>query len=459
VCGNAWTALGQSENEHVYYGFVPREVWTLRETRGTDAVVWAIGPETVMRRAFLKLVGNHDGTTVRVYTLPDKGLVDEFSLGKLETASVELPNGTFFRLVSTQPLGVVLIGGVDFERAYGSTSTFIPAVDGGYVGKEFVFMSVQGTQPWQGVVTSHWLNALEDSDVTVWEKDGVKVNQFHVKANEVQRLSLTPHAVFRLVSSGYVMLQAWVMGALYYPAVEGGFVGKTFRGCAGAVEWWQPNMPPAFVTTSLTGSKATVYDTEFRKKYASASIEAGSNLTMQVKALTIALETEHPVMLMMHNTGLTYTGLRAGQEALVFIPTGGPTTGEAYLFALKRTDLTLDDMRISLAPDGVFPLQPGLHKIAASENVVIEVMDWPSPEWPGQAYGGVHGAGSGRAFPTNLRLTGFCTYVPSVQSLDITREELRLRPVVEEGIPWLYLLAAAIPVALVAVWWLKRTRK
>jgi len=63
-------------------------------------------------------------------------------VNRLEKVFVSLPNGTFFEIVSSKPLSVMLLGGRLLEEGQLWTSIFYTSLDGGYVGKEFVFMQV-----------------------------------------------------------------------------------------------------------------------------------------------------------------------------------------------------------------------------------------------------------------------------------------------------------------------------
>jgi len=433
-----------AQAEHTYYGFVPSEVWVIEAApggqAGHDIVKWQVRPGTAMTQASIVVVGNHDGTRVSAYALPGKELLGEFTVNKLEERSLRVANASFFKVVSERPVTVVFMGGVDYERKQAFMTAFFPSIQGGYVGREFVFLAVVSpNMPWTH--QPYRVYALEDSELKLWDANGSKVREFKLSANQVEELPLSPWAVYRLESTGSVLLHTWVMGSIFYPAVTGGFVGKLFYGSSGVTDWWPRVMPPAFVMTGLQDAKLNVVDLEFKRKYDDATLAATSNVTMQVKAAYMAVESDTPIMLLLHNTGVTYTGLAAGQTAYVQVPTKGPTDGEAYIFAYKETMVTMDDVTVKLSADEAMSLPGGFHKLSTTENMLIEVVDWPSQQWPGSIAGQTK-------IPEIWRLDGFGTVIPSVQSLSVRYEGLKLKPPLEQGPPWTYILAGVAAVVV-----------
>jgi len=443
-----------AQEEHVYYGFVPREVWEIEAApggqAGHDIVKWEVRPGTVMTEASVVIIGNHDGTRVSAYALPSRELLGAFTLNSLEERSLRVANASFFKVVSDRPVTVVFMGGVEYDRRQGFMTAFFPSVDGGYPGREFIFLAVVSpNMPWTH--QPYRVYALEDSQVTLWDANGSKAWEFRLSANEVGELPLAPFATYRLESTGHVLLDTWVMGVLYYPAVTGGFAGKLFYGSSGVADWWPRTMPPAFVITGLQDARINVMDLEFKRKYGDAELKATSNLTMQIKTAFMAVESDAPMMLLLHGQGVTYTGLAAGQTVYVYVPTKGPTDGEAYLFAYRETTVTIDDVTVRLAPDEILPLPGGFHRLSATENVLIEVVSWASQQWPGSIAGQTK-------IPEILRLSGFGTVIPSVQSLSLTYHDLRLKPLTEQGLPWTYISVGAVVIAAVALYLLKLRR-
>jgi len=435
---------------YTYYGFIPREIWGIEAAKmaGHDVAEWRVDNRTIMTRGLVAVVGNHDDTRVKVYALPSGGLVQELTVNRFEKALVPLPNGSFFKVTSDKVASVFLIGGWGMEQGLSSPTMFLTSVDGGYAGREFILLALQSQAG-----LPYRVYALEDSEVTVYDANGSQVTAFRLSANQRRDLGLGSLRVYRLVSTGKVMLQEWTGGTCFYPSVGGGFLGRQFIGGAFPTESWQGYMPPAYVATGLEGSKLTIFDVEFKKKYDEKTLTASSNLTMQIKVRDIVVESEKPILLMYWGGGVTYAGLKAGQEAYVYLPTKVfATAGEAYLFAYKETTVTVDDAALRLAPDEVLPLPEGFHRLSTNENVLIELANWAAPS---EIY-----AGTRTRIPAINRLSNFGACIPSAESLSLGGD-LRLKPVLGGEIPWTYAIAgaaAAVVVAILAVM-LRRGRK
>ncbi len=440
------------QEEQVYYGFVPSRIyvnWTMRSFYGQGYRIEREGGAregldnaSIRDKASLELVGNHDATTVKVYSLPRKELLAEFRLDRLQRKTVTLPTGSFVKVVSSRPVTVELIGGVDMETSRFNFNSFYTGTDGGYVGKEFIFLAVQG----KGSVPYDVL-ALEDGDVTLWDGSGAKVMEFRLQANKFKQLSLTSYTVYDLVSTGNLMLQSfktetghplqqYLPDSTYYPAVEGSFLGKTFYGSTDEV---LTVMAPGrnFILTAEQPSKVSLTDLDTKQKIADLDVSEGRALNWRPKDIFPGMiaTSERPMMFSykdddLDDGGLAYTGLRAGQTAIFAIP-----PGESYLFAYKDTKVTLDDLQINVAADTYLLLTEGSHKVSTDANVVIEVVNL-APE---------------------QGLRGFGDCLPSVQSLSIT-PDVRLRPVSEEA-PLLYYAVGAVTAAVVIALIALRSRR
>jgi len=464
-----WGLSVKAQGEYVYYGFVPREVWQIEPSPSTvpgttsgqpeggivallfnrsventpprirkvlgEYTQYQIRPGTEMTQASVVVVGNDDGTRVSAYSLPGKELLAAFTVDRLEQRTLRVANASFFKVVADRPVTVLFMGGIDYDRRVGGIGAPFTSAEGGYLGREFTFLAVVPQ-------TSPWLNvrALEDSELTLWDSSGSKVQELKLSANQVKQLPLIPWAVHRLTSTGRVMLGG---GGLYLPALNGGFLGKLFF-AGGDV-----------VVTGLQDAKITVVDVGYKRKQVDAKLAAVSNLTVQVGQGTsgdIMVESDTPVIAMPSpGTGLGYVGVAAGQSAYIHVPTDGIYAGEAYLYAYKETTVTVDDVQSRLKADEILPLPGGFHRLSASENVLIEVVNWQSL--------GIVTATGVPISPTIARLGGFATVIPSLQSLSISYQDLRLKPVLEEGLPWMYIAAAGAVLAVGAVTYFLRMRR
>lgn len=371
----------RAQGSSTYYGHVPADLWSLDEiVIGQDVVGYSIAEGSIRTNAVLLIVGDADGTSVQVYTLPDGRLLTEFQVDQLENETVFVPNGTFFKVVSDKPVQVEYLGTSSGEQL---TTTFFTSTTGGYVGKEFIIQGVQtryipGDFP--GMI--YRIYALQDSQVTVTDAAGNQVFSRQIKLNKFDQVSLAPLVVYRIASTGYIMVESFFLGwgwspsgTAYYPSATGSFLGKNFYGSGidpGIhVETWASFPRPVFVLTAMVNAKLSILDIDAKVKHGDREIAATSNLTEHIRVGQMAVESDQPVMLMLRNFGMSYTGLAAGQNAYVYIPTDGVYTGEAYLFAYRETTVTVDDVQSRLKADDYIPLTSGYHRISASENVVI----------------------------------------------------------------------------------------
>jgi len=440
--GTSGTRAQGVENEYVYYGFVPANIsGRLNRHIYTEAATYNT------TKAFLAVVGNLDGTRVRVYKLPDEALVQEFTVDKLQNVTLTLSNNTFFKVVASKPVSAVLMGGVSLEMIEAMISTFFTSVEGGYIGREFVFMAVQAkiglfqSGTWAippGLPFNAY--ALEDSQVSIYDADGNKVAGFELKANKRRALEFTPYRVYRLVSTGNVMLQTFTTDSpCFYPAVPGGFLGTLFYGSSTEAENWGASWARGnltFVASSREDATLSVADLDYRKKIGEEKVAAGQDSQFPIKVVQISVKSDKPILLMFKSDdrdgGIAVAGLKAGQEAYVYVP-----PGKAYVFAYKETVVTVDDVRLQLKPDEALPITEGVHKLSATENIVLEAVN--------------HAAGQG--------IANFGQCLPAVQSLDVTSEQLKLTPVVSEELPWAYIAGAVAVVAVVLlVVWSKRRK-
>jgi len=427
----------QAQAEYAYYGRVPADLYP-NMTVGS-----------------LHLIGNHAGTRVRVYSLPDGGLLKEFTVDLMERQIVNLPNGSFFKVVSDRPLTTMLIGGywASFASTLLGANTFHPSVDGGYVGKEFIFTTVE-IIPNEVRNLHERVYALEDAEVKVFDANGT-LKSFSLKANEFEWFILPSFGVYRITSTGYIMVQTFSMdvyngGILYYPAVEGGFIGKRFYGAGHHTQYTSHLRWFAFM--GAEDSKVTVIDLESAQKAADVTVEAGkvtSLTTEKLAVLNLAFESEKPITLMFQSRaggvpggtwgggtvegGVTYAGLKAGQTGYFRIP---EVRAEGYIFAHKETIVDVDDVRLRVPADGFVTLTGGLHKVTTDQNVLIQVVQLRS-----YVEGGV----------TVLDQLNFGVSVPSVQSMSITYPELRLKPIASEGLPLTYIAAGVAAVIVIVV--------
>jgi len=437
----------RAEAAYTYYGYVPSDIWR----RGDNETITA-----VMTSGTVLVLGCQDGTEIAIYQLPGERLVEQATINQLDRASVQLPNGTFFKVTSSKPATVMLLGGAWQEAGtQAGISTFFPAVDGRFVGREFVFLALEPSISY-GRELPHSIFALEDSDVTIYDRDGRAASQYRVKANKAQWFSLKNDTVYRIVSSGNIMVETFTIGEyrgkpLAFPAAEGGFVGKRFYIAGHEMEYMgTEQLSRGFVLSSVKDAKVLIVDLETSKKYGDkdVTLTAGTSLTMHVKAFQAGLESDQPMMMLFKNTdydggGVIFTGLKAGQEAVLQV-----LRGKAYLFPAGDTVVTVDDVAQRVAAGEPLQLWPGTHRVSATENALIEMIVLEPYVPP-----------PGRSFPEPQGLGTFGGVIPAMESLSLGNENLSLKPLIQEELPWPYIAAAVIPIALVIIWLAMRRGK
>jgi len=86
----------------------------------------------------------------------------------MEDVITSLPNGTFFKVVTSKPASVLLLGGEGLEAKttqYSFTS-FLRSVDSGYVGKEFIYLSVHNVKTTEEVARKPRIQRASDLSLT-----------------------------------------------------------------------------------------------------------------------------------------------------------------------------------------------------------------------------------------------------------------------------------------------------
>jgi len=174
---------------------------------------------------------------------------------------------------------------------------------------------------------------------------------------------------------------------------------------------------------------------EYDRKLDTVEVQA-TNRSFKLEAQHIAVKSDRPIVFMYKSDdtfgGVASMGLRAGQTVYLAVP-----VGYTYAFAYKETVVNVDDVAVRLQADGILPISEGVHRISASENLLIQVTN----------------------IAKGVGINAFGTCLPSAQSLGVTYEALRLKPIASEELPWAYIAGAAVVVVIVAVLYLTRRKR
>jgi len=467
----AMTFLSSAQNDvdqggYTYYGYVPARIWYAEPAQlghGTPTSEnFTINPLWIAESALIGVIAYTDETEVSVYMLPSNQLVEDETINEMEKLFVRLANGTFFKVHASKPVAVEFLGGnvggkeldPDMNQAALINSLY-PAVDGGYVGREFVFIAAQGLTGLQ-----YRILALEESEVTVYKEDGSTLTSFTLEANEYRSLSLSAFKAYRVASTGNIMVQSFGRGrSMYVPSVEGMYSGTRFYTISlPGTDTWDPTVAYGFQIIAAEEAKVTIYDVEFRRQIDEFTVPAGRNVTVQPDSHEIFIESDKPISVAYvhhglrgaggaggggwaYGAGLTYMGVSPGETAYVYVPVSA--SQESYLFVYKDgTIVTIDGAPLEFDADQFIPLASGLHEVETTENVLIQIVHWPR-------------------FPEFQAIQNFGAVVPAIETLNV-RETVELQPVVEgedATMTYIYAAVAVVAIAAVAVVYFLKVRK
>jgi hypothetical protein len=448
-------ASAQSEEKFTYYGVVPAKIFQYNLTNPNDlSSGWRLDTGSISNVSLVAVASMADDTSVRVYNLDNGTIVSETVLDEMEKHYILFPNGTIFKVETSKLASVLLLSYGSMPLGNESTSpiptSFYMSTTGAYVGKEFVLMISQ-----EPVRISYTIFALENAEVTITREDG-DVKTLTLDANTYKGVMFRAFTSFRIESTGNILIQsAWLDGRhpFFVPAIEGGFLGKTFFSLS--TTSWDPRESYGFRVSTAEDVNVKVWDLETRELMLTADITGGNGFGFKPKAPAIVVQSDRPIILeYIHNgsistassngiysaygSGVGYFGVKPNEDTPFYLP--GDSYVEAYIFASENTNIVLDGTPISLEEDSHFLLpQPGTHIIRSDKNVVVQVLHWPSePVEQGLQYRGVQ--------------------IPCIQTINVV-QEVTLTPLGEPfPISYLIIGSAAAAIAVAAVFLLRKRR-
>jgi hypothetical protein len=438
------TLPASTDEEYVYYGIIPHRIhfYQPKHMLSGGAFVlsegWRLVKASVKAEGVISIIAVTDDTMVRVYELEGGSLVSEASLDALQKHYVELPNGTAFKVVSNRIVFVLTLSGKapTANLTAGPTpSGFYIAVNGGFIGREFMILASQGLTG-----LPYHIFSLEEAQVTITREDGEK-QSFRLEANGHKRLGLKAYHAYKVESTGNIMIQAGNTGSRTYfvPSAEGGFVGRRFYSCSR--QSWDPVEDYGFRIMAAEDVKVKIWDLEFKRLIDEVEVPGGSSVSVKPKAEAIVVESDKPITLEFvhsggikgyygwrYGAGVAYMGVKPNVETLFFLPTN--SSNQAYIFAYEETTVRVDDVPITIEADGYFVVTtPGLHKIVSDKNVVIQLVHWP-------------------LIPSVQGINGFGVAVPCIQTVN-EASNVKLSPIGGEGFPMTYLIVGIVATAAV----------
>ena len=226
--------ISEQHRSYEYYGYVP----------------W--------HPAGIGVVGFNDSTHVVIYDLTDGSVLAEAVVNRMESKRWNItqqlislgktPGRLLFKIVADKRIGAFIVGGsmMFAELAWvggGTGATFYPSTTGGYVGKEFIYVSL----PTIAIYSEHYdyVIALEDAEVRVYDDSGKQVGEtLKLWQNETASISTMGQSIYRIVSTGYIAVCTIGYDQfMAVPSTTGGFSGRSFKTIVNAVSYTHLTLP------------------------------------------------------------------------------------------------------------------------------------------------------------------------------------------------------------------------
>ncbi len=450
-----WNA--KAARKYVYYGYVPEF------TSGTLNWVDYIGGKPVNftvppNHAVLALIGMFDGTKVEVWNLITKEKIAEATLDYMERRLLFLPSGTFFKVESNKRVAVALFGGPAYT--YLGAATFYPSREGGFVGREFVFLAFTVSDTyiaWRAGRNAliHGLESAEfkivDSTRKFSTSDKVDQNGFKdyilnciVWVGQTLR-GAGASTIFEVTASGLISVSCWTStGFSMLPAAGGGFVGKLFMGLT-YVSVTESGSAGAFVVVPVEPCEVEVYDDKWnlvaKHKFTEEDVAEGRFWFYKVGATKkLIFKSTGDITVLCGDTfgitdpyymgdDITFGGVRGGQEIAFFAPT------EAVLFAPEDTKVIVDGEEYFMHKDGYMILEAGVHRVKPEKTLIIEIL--------GQAAGWQH----------------FGSYLVCADDIESSYTVPEGYGSPRKGIPYEYIALGVIVAIIAVIVYIKRFRR
>jgi len=243
---------------------------------GVNRVFYAYMPKTIREASKLDVIGLYDGTKMSVYDItgePAK-LVKEGTINRMGLLTVETEKESYYKVISDKPVAVsVGAGSMVLERGP-CGSMFYPAMDGSFVGKDFIFMAQSGGNATYPYITLT-IYAVEDSSVIIKDSKGEEITSVFLTANSFYQVEglVRRRQIVQVQSTGKIMIASWWGGRFTsLPSVTGEFIGRKFFGYinyykivwttppGGRATWANYGGQGMFIVYAYEGATVKVYD-------------------------------------------------------------------------------------------------------------------------------------------------------------------------------------------------------
>jgi len=290
----------QASPEHIYYGYVPPSTdvfnpgvqtgdapWERAEASRVDEIIKGTLTDYIVPSGMtlLDIAGLEDDTSIEIWDIYANQEINSTTIDKFEKKTFFMPVGTFFKIVASKRIAALLNGGASVfepdgrEEPPGGTSTFYPAVTGGFRGREFIFNAAPATHPFaysaDRIGYNFYLFGLEETDWTLSDAVEVWSTSEHLRQRGTRTMLLQSRffhqgthggagndVVFRLTTTRDAEVSSCTLGDFVaVPALTGGYVGRLFYAPI-AVSFEEAGRTGAYIVVPLEEGEVKVYDKE-----------------------------------------------------------------------------------------------------------------------------------------------------------------------------------------------------
>jgi len=370
---------GQNEETYEYYGYVP----TYFNYTSYDNVI--------VEGALLDIVGYADDTVVSVYdiTRPAKPkVIANETIGKMQLLTIKVKKGLYFKVVSSKPVSASIAGGNSYSAG---SSFFYPSTDGGFAGKEFIFMAHPfyiGEMRLPGPT----IHAIEDAEVTIYDAEGKITWKKHLKANSSYSGALfASRCVYRVVSTGRIMVANWIASSYtVLPSILGGYRGTRFYTKESAQTGGFENQQVVLLLMGQSQAADVKILDPLGQVYAEKSVQPTELCLVEGKSVpfmgknTMVISSSPIIAFsgnMNHTEGNVFTNMRDG-VAIFGIRPNEPTTflviaGGVVFSPEANARVTAGTLIIDIKKGGYASLPSGVITLMANTTLIVEVWTLP----------------------------------------------------------------------------------
>jgi len=342
----------------------------------------------------MEFVGWSDSTNVEIYNMsggvPFK--IGGLKISRMQQASLQINGSGMLKIASDKRLFISAYW-VSGDR-YAGGYVYYPCVDGGFLGKEFIFAPV-GVHPFYEHQEKHVVFALDKSEVKIYDGKGGLVTSFTLEPYSYKVLDkrvLKPHEPYRLTSTGRVMLfTTRGHSAAHAPALEGGFSGKTFFAAPAVVDY-------GLLIIMGSGEAKAIAWGGTPQTYASGKISQGKPLVKvgipgrgSLSYTLVRISGGEGSVIMgcfsaiwgseakWIGPDLDVFGCAGGKSVWVYVPDVKDAVAVVFI-PFNRTTVEVDGGVATYDSDETIILGPGYHQVKSDKPVLLTAA-YPSNGW------------------------------------------------------------------------------